>query len=63
MPIYEYKCEKCNNCFEKLVFASDDEDVACPCCGTKKVKKLLSGASFLGTSGHGSCSSAPTGFS
>ncbi len=38
MPIYEYKCEKCESCFEKLVFTGDKEPVECPECGTKQVK-------------------------
>ena len=60
MPIYEYQCESCQNCFEKLVFESDDPAVVCPCCGTPQVKKLVSAAGFIG----GGCSpGAPSGFS
>lgn len=64
MPIYEYKCEKCDHSFEKLVFVSDDEDVVCPMCGTGQVKRILSSTSFIGISGGNSCSAgAPQGFS
>ena len=65
MPIYEYKCEKCNHSFERLVFKSDKNVIDCPKCGdTKKVKKLLSPGSFMTGSGLGSCGpSASGGFS
>ncbi len=59
MPIYEYKCEKCDTCFERLVFGGDDDDVACPECNSKKVKRLMSAAACVGLSGSKSC--APVG--
>ncbi len=31
MPIYEYECNECQGCFEKLVFG--DDEVECPDCG------------------------------
>ncbi len=64
MPIYEYQCEKCNNCFELLVFRSDDKTIVCPECGDKRVKRLLSSTCFLGSTGTDSCSTpASSGFS
>ena len=66
MPIYEYKCKKCETCFEKLVFAGDKEPVECPGCGTRQVEKLMSCASFLdtGTGISKACSpGAGSGFS
>lgn len=65
MPIYEYKCEKCNHSFERLVFKSDNQDIDCPKCGDiKKVKKLLSPGRLMSGSGFGSCGpSASRGFS
>jgi putative FmdB family regulatory protein len=41
MPIFEYKCEKCNTKFEKLVNSSEAE-VRCEKCGSEKVEKQLS---------------------
>ncbi|MDY7034720.1 MAG: zinc ribbon domain-containing protein [Thermodesulfobacteriota bacterium] len=53
MPIYEYKCNKCGNTFEQLVFASDGNDaLPCPSCGDKETSRLMS--SF-------SCSSSSSG--
>jgi len=64
MPIYEYKCEKCGNSFEKLVFGSDKEPVSCPECKATDVKRLLSATGFISNSGGGGCSTgAPSGFS
>jgi hypothetical protein len=33
MPIYEYECECCGQCFEQLVFAADENKVNCPNTG------------------------------
>ncbi len=64
MPIYEYRCKKCNNTFEKLVFAGEEDDVKCPECGNKDVEKVISAFSFMGTAGIGTCASNPSkGFS
>ena len=43
MPIYEYKCDNCNNCFEQLIFQSDDEKCfKCPSCGGGDINRLIS---------------------
>jgi len=64
MPIYEYKCKTCDNCFEKLVF-SEDEEICCPSCNGRKTKKLMSAGCFVGGSGDGGgCApNASSGFS
>ena len=64
MPIYEYQCESCHNCFEKLVFAGDKDAVACPECDSENTKKLVSCVSFMGGSSKGLCSTdSSSGFS
>jgi putative FmdB family regulatory protein len=64
MPIYEYKCKKCDACFERLVFAGDEESIECPECGTRKVEKLMSCASFMDSKIAKACSSGTnSGFS
>ena len=37
MPIFEFRCKKCNHKFEELVFSSgtDLTKVTCPQCGEK----------------------------
>lgn len=43
MPIFEYKCKKCNKIFEKLILSSSSDDViTCPECGSKDLIKLFS---------------------
>ncbi|RJQ42301.1 MAG: zinc ribbon domain-containing protein [Nitrospiraceae bacterium] len=61
MPIYEYKCNKCEEDFERLVFGS--QKVACPKCNSSEIKKKMSTFAmsgvekpFAGTS-SASCSS------
>lgn len=41
MPIYEYKCDDCDNIFEELVSGST-ESVPCPKCRSTQVHKLIS---------------------
>jgi len=45
MPIYEYKCMKCNNEFEAMQKFSDLPVSKCPNCGGQ-VKKMVSRSTF-----------------
>ena len=43
MPVFEYKCTTCNSKFEVLHKSSlKQEDVTCPECSSKEIKKLFS---------------------
>lgn len=68
MPVYEYVCKKCSENFALLQWTSEEEaETACPRCGSKDIKKLISsfscspsadsgspsGGSFSGFSGGG----------
>jgi putative FmdB family regulatory protein len=58
MPIYEYRCEKCQSVFERITFKGDEEEIQCPECGKTEVARVMSG------SGFGSCASgSSSGFS
>jgi putative FmdB family regulatory protein len=46
MPIYEYKCSKCEHQFEVIQRFSDNPVESCPECNEKSVKKLVSAPSF-----------------
>jgi putative FmdB family regulatory protein len=48
MPFYEYICKKCDQTFELLVMSSTVP--ACPTCGSKKLKKLMSAPAAPGNS-------------
>jgi len=66
MPIYEFKCKKCDHVFEEFVFSTNagSEDIVCPVCGEKSADKLMSAFSASGTSsiGSGAPSCGPSGF-
>ena len=66
MPLYEFSCAKCGTEFEELVMSSKPEalaKVACPECGSHKVKKKVStfASSVTGSSATGAASCAPSG--
>jgi putative FmdB family regulatory protein len=61
MPIYEFQCEMCHHCFEKLMLAADDEQATCPKCCATEVKRLMSAARCIGSSEGKGC--APVGAS
>jgi putative FmdB family regulatory protein len=41
MPIYEYRCRRCGNRFELLIF-NRQEEVSCPGCESQEVSRLVS---------------------
>ena len=43
MPIYEYRCRKCERAFDVLVRNADDErEARCPDCQGRQVERVLS---------------------
>ncbi|MCU0289841.1 MAG: zinc ribbon domain-containing protein, partial [Acidobacteria bacterium] len=43
MPIFEFKCKKCKNVFEELIYSSaDQKKITCPKCGSQRSEKLMS---------------------
>ncbi len=42
MPIYEYRCEGCQERFEEFLSTSDKPTPPCPKCGNENVTRLLS---------------------
>ena len=65
MPIYEFRCPKCEHEFEKVVSYSKIDEVECPECEEKPVERLMSlfaagpannlSTSFSPSSSGGSC--------
>ena len=46
MPIYEFKCLKCNEFFELLVMNKDEEvTLSCPECASEDFERVLSSTS------------------
>jgi len=61
MPIFEYRCKKCDHEFEKIVFNST-AGIVCPKCSGKETEKLLSGFAVQGGgSSSTKASAAPAG--
>jgi putative FmdB family regulatory protein len=61
MPIFEYRCKKCDHEFEKIVFNTTAE-IVCPKCSGKEAEKLLSGFAVQGgTSSSSKALPAPAG--
>ena len=46
MPIYDYKCSRCEHEIEVIQKISDKPKTICPKCNTKSLKKLISAPSF-----------------
>ena len=46
MPIYEYRCDDCNQIFEEWQSGFEEKEVACPVCGTPS-KRIMSNTSFI----------------
>tara|TARA_B100000900_G_scaffold413259_1_gene436868 strand:- start:1589 stop:1870 length:282 start_codon:yes stop_codon:yes gene_type:complete len=47
MPIYEYKCSKCNKIFERIIPVADSsKSVFCDCSPNAQAKKIISAPSF-----------------
>lgn len=43
MPIYEYRCQHCDERFERLVpMSTADAPAACPACGSRETRKQFS---------------------
>ena len=56
MPIYEYRCAKCGQAFERI-FGSHkkmtESKIACPNCTSKRVKRLMSAPRIKAGDGAG----------
>ena len=43
MPIYEFRCLKCNDCFEFLVRNQEDQiELRCPKCKSEEFERVMS---------------------
>lgn len=60
MPIYNFRCTKCNHEFEDLVPKRGDIS-PCPKCGSKEVEKMISVPAKPLIKGSDSGSSCPSG--
>jgi len=65
MPIYEYRCRKCERFFEKIQSVKEQRElVQCPYCGAEKAERLLSKfSSSKGERASSSCGGGSSRFS
>lgn len=63
MPIFEYRCLKCESEFEKIVFGGSEDGVSCPDCSSTKVERLFSSFNGVSRSSDGSTRSMSSGCS
>jgi putative FmdB family regulatory protein len=69
MPLYEFRCEKCDNVIERLCrMGSNGKGLKCPKCGGAKMRRLMSvfsarstGESGAATAVGSSCSTCTSG--
>ena len=59
MPIYEYRCRKCEKVFEKFQSVGEGgEELSCPSCGEKKPERIISSFSSKRSESSSSCGPA-----
>ena len=47
MPIYEFKCSKCEEFFELIVMGSNEKDIVkCPKCESEEFERVVSKTNF-----------------
>lgn len=62
MPIYEFKCSKCDHFFEVIVMGSQkDEAVICPKCQSTEFERVVSSTHYAmgGSSGQKAAKGSP----
>ncbi|HOD14650.1 MAG TPA: zinc ribbon domain-containing protein [Spirochaetota bacterium] len=58
MPIYEFTCEACGECFSEIRRIGDDKEVPCQKCGSTNTRKLISSFSAVTSGSSPDCPSA-----
>ncbi len=47
MPIYEFRCTKCSELFEKLIIKTDEQvEIKCPECKSQEFERVMSATNF-----------------
>ena len=61
MPIYEFRCIQCNECFEILVTSSDEQcEMCCPHCKSENFERVMSSTNYAMGAGGGNQERAST---
>lgn len=60
MPIYEFKCNNCEEFFEVIVMGADkDENINCPKCQSQEFHRVVSTTNYTMGSGKASGQTRP----
>lgn len=61
MPIYEFKCVKCEHFFELLVISDDDKnEMVCPKCNSEDFERVMSTTNYAMTGNSPGGSKGPS---
>ncbi len=61
MPIYEFRCLKCNHCLEILVMNKDEQvEMKCSQCGSGELERIMSSTNYAMGSGQPAREAAST---
>lgn len=61
MPIYQFKCLKCENDFDEIVALVDIDKTKCPKCGCPEVDRVIHSIGGYHIKGDNSASVRPKG--
>lgn len=54
MPIFEFRCVKCGNVFEKIFLKSDESvEMQCPACQSQTLERVVSRTNHVMSRGAG----------
>jgi putative FmdB family regulatory protein len=57
MPLYEFRCLKCNEVFELLIMGEDEQmEMKCPKCGAEDFERVMSTTTYAMGPGKGASS-------
>ena len=60
MPIFEFKCSKCEEFFEVIVMGGDDSDICCPKCKSEEFERVVSATNYAMGSSAGAAKGVHT---
>lgn len=60
MPIYEFRCESCQEVFEHLALSQGEaQELRCPACGGQSLSRVLSACATVMGDGGGGATASP----
>lgn len=47
MPVYSFQCDQCGHEFTRLVSIKNNENIICPKCGSRNIKRLYKSFNYV----------------